>query len=453
MAAAKAEALKRKRGRPTKAEIAERERKEKQAERERKRAENERYEEILKELPPIYKCTCCGKITFQPVGTFYVVNNNAFFEGNDNRSSICVDCANKFLRGYRERYNDEKLAVMLMCMHMGYFFSEHLYDTMHEKEMIDPEEEKFSFGKYVRSLSGPQYKKQNFIAYMMSLLQRRTVFKEADETREDLEMTWKLKDKQNKQQCIREIGYDPFADDVYTSSDRKQMFSSLAQYLTTGDIAEDKHKRDAAIAIVKATMQQEFLDRELNREYKNPDCDYSRVDKIINAKRQLSDIILKSAKENGISVGGGKRHRSVTAVTAIMKEMIDNGVIEAKVNLTDVKMTDVFQNIANVSARALLGEMNITGDEYAQMVAKQADTIRNLEQRMMELEEENRLLTVRLGDKNAGRNRFVSHKVDLDIGALARQREEEEAERLREEEAERNFVPEFEGVIGLGDDG
>jgi len=96
--------------------------------------------------------------------------------------------------------------------------------------------------------------------------------------------------------CIDEIGYDCFDDTVYSSADRKQMYNSLAQYLGMDGVSEDKHKRDAAVSIVKTSMQMEFVDRELNRESRNPDPDFSRIDKLITAKKQLSEVINKIQK-------------------------------------------------------------------------------------------------------------------------------------------------------------
>ena len=317
---------------------------------------------------------------------------------------------------------------------------------MHEKELGDPEHEKFTIGKYIRQLSGPQYKKQTFLSYMISVLKRKQAFSTQEESRERREDQWKVADRRTKLMCIREVGYDCFDDPVYSSEDRKQMFNSLAQYLASGDVAEDKHKRDAAINIVKTSMQIDFLDRELNRESRSPDPDFMKIDKLIAAKKQLNEVINRAAKDNAISAGGGsKRTKSATAVTAIMKEMIDNGVIEAKVNLTDVKMTETFSTIAAISAKALVDEMNITGDEYAAMVGQQADIIRDQNDKIMKLEEELRLKTIQIHDLESKKKRYVSNPVDIDVGGAARALEEEEAE-LEEE-----YVPEFAGLRDKGD--
>lgn len=238
----------RKRGRPTKAEQA------LQAKRER-RAERERVEAILEDLPPVFKCTRCGKVTSTGTGNFFAIINNAAFEGNEGRASICCDCTNKFFNEYCDTYDDEKLALMLTCMHLGVYFSEALYDSMHEKELTDPENEKFTIGKYIRQLSGPQYKKQTFVSYMISVLKRKQAFSTKEESRDRLEDNWKTADKRTKTMVIREVGYDCFDDPVYSSDDRKQMFNSLSQYLISGDLSDDKHKRDAAINIVKTQMQ------------------------------------------------------------------------------------------------------------------------------------------------------------------------------------------------------
>lgn len=399
-------------GRPTNKEVAARERAEKQQ-------EKETTEKFLN-TTEFYKCTRCGKISLNPVGNFYTILNNNAFDGNKGRSHLCIDCVNKFFNEYKEKYGDEKIALMLVCMNMGVYFSESLYDIMHEKEMQDPDKNEFSIGKYVRQLSCPQYKKQTFLSYMIDLIEKQKGMGTIADARDRLEDGWKVADKRNKVMCIKEVGYDCFDDTMYSSADRKMMFNSLAQYLNDGDIAEDKHRRDAAISIVKTGMQVEFLDRELNKESRSLEPDYGRIEKLINAKRNLNTVITTMAKENAISTSGaGKRTSSSLAVTSIMKELVDNGVLEAKVNLTDVKMTDAFQSIADISAKALLKEMNITGDEYAVLVGKQADTIRSLTKRVEELEEQLRVTLVQLHEKTSKKKKYIKHTVDYDEDGLA----------------------------------
>ena len=49
----------------------------------KKREEAARIDALISELPELYKCTKCGKITQNPMGVFYSVGTNEIFEHND----------------------------------------------------------------------------------------------------------------------------------------------------------------------------------------------------------------------------------------------------------------------------------------------------------------------------------------------------------------------------------
>jgi hypothetical protein len=384
----------------------------------KKREEAARIDALISELPELYKCTKCGKITQNPMGVFYSVGTNEIFEHNDNRTNICMSCANQLFEDYTKEYKDRKVALMLVCMQMGCYFSEPLYDMMDQSEEDDPEKNEFTLSKYMRSLNINQYKKKPFLNYMMELLKSKSGLKTASETRDEREEKWKKSDKLNKSQCLSVVGYDPFDDESYTSEDRRHLFGGLSRYLMISDIAEDKHKMDSAIEIVKSTHQLSLVDIETNKELKSPSPDFGKMKQLSDTKTALNRIINQLAKENGISMSGsGKRSQNAMALTSIMKEMIDNGVVEAKTNLTTVKMSETFQNIAAINAKALMEELGFTGDEYAEMVSQQADTIRSLNKQVDTLKEELRLMTIRAHEAEKPQNqRKVVYTVDVNTG-------------------------------------
>lgn len=405
----------RKSGRPTKKEVAQREA-------QMRRAEEARVGAILEELPPIWKCTRCSTLVQRPEGRFFAVNTNDAYSGNAGRTNLCIACSRKYFDEYSERFKDEKLALMLTCAQMGSYFSEPLYATMKDAEAEDPEKNAFDLGKYVRSLNGQQYKGKNFISYMTELYSKQQTFTSDEELRERGEELWKASDRKNKASCIKDIGYDCFNDPAYTDSDRRFLFNLLASYLLTGDVADDRNKVQAIIEIVKTSLQMEFVNRQINQESRKSALDQEAISKLVNIKSQLQNLLNKTAKENALSASSsGQRGKSSTAFTAVMKEMIDNGVLEAKVNLTEVKMTEAFQAIADISTRALINEMNITGDEYAALVGKQIQTIKSQNEKIMKLEEDLRLMTIRAHEAEAKKKRYSVNIVELEMGGVAQE--------------------------------
>lgn len=425
------------RGHPSKAEI-----KAAQA----KRDEDARVATLLDELPPLYKCTKCGAITHKPATKFFAVPQNNALEGNENKATLCMECANTYFEEYKRKYNNEKYALMMVCCRMGAYFHEPAYNALHEAEMNDPEKNALTLGKYFRILNGPQYKKKDFMTYFQEVFAEHKELQTIEESRDTVEAKWKMADQRNKVTCIRAVGYDCFEDESYSSSDRRQMFAALARYLQMPDVEDDKHKLDGAIEIVKTNHQINLINREINKETIAPNTDFEKITRLTQVKKTLTAVITQTAKENGISAGSGYngKSKSTVAVTQIMKDMIDNGVIEAKVNLTDVKMTEVFQHISDISARSLMNEMNITGDEYAEMVAKQANTVRSLNDEVMKLKEELRIMTIRAHEAEAKNPRFMINRIEIDIGA--------DRERLALEEEELMQQKQLENMRQLGSD-
>ena len=74
-----------------------------------------------------------------------------------------------------------------------------------------------------------------------------------------------------------------------------------------------------------------------------------------------------------------------------MKEMGENGFEEIKVNLMEAKMSESYQEVAAKNARALIEELNLSGDDYARMVGEQSEFVRSLQDERDKLQEELRL--------------------------------------------------------------
>ena len=371
--------IKRRVGRPSKEELAQRELdnlKVLQVANYKQRGSDE------KTMVVTYRCVHCGAAYYDPDKKFYRVTSNEAYRANNYYAPVCCKCTKEMFQEYILKYKDEKKALLLICFMLGYYFSESLYESMKESG------EEFVLGNYIKALNGVQYKKRTSDDYIMEFLGKGGGFTPQSELRGNLEERWKAADKKNKFFCIRELGFDPFDEDVYSSEDRRYMFNLLSNYLTE-EVLEDSHKKMSCIELVKTNLQLMLINNRL---------------KTINA----------IAKENGISVSGsGRKGKKTNTFTSIMKEMLENGVTEAKSNFTEVKMTDAFRHVAEISAKALVNEMNLTGDDYATMAARQADTIRELNAKLDEVEEELRLTTIELREAKEKKPSSIKTEIDL----------------------------------------
>ena len=182
----------------------------------------------------------------------------------------------------------------------------------------------------------------------------------------------------------------------YTDEERKFLFNTMADYLTD-EVLEDPHKLQQVIILVKTLLQSDEIDKSINAEFKRGIPDMVTMDKLTSVKNKLIGNINTIALDLGISAKSvGKSTKGSNTLTNIMKEMQENGFEEIKVNIVDAKLSSSYQEVAKANAKALLEELNLTGDEYAQMVAQQSEILTDLQEKNERLEEDLRLARLEL---------------------------------------------------------
>ena len=352
---------------------------------------------VNSDSPPVYKCTRCGKTKADPKGYFFMSKTSPLFTSNELYTHICSDCVNDLMFEMQTRYKDTKIALMIICHYLDVYFSEELYESIKDNA-------NFSFGNYAKLLNGTQYKAKNFTSALMEILNNG--LKGSQTIQEEKEIKWSAPDLKNKNYVLQSIGYDCFNDESYSNANRKFLFNTLADYLTD-DVLEDSHKLQCVISMVKTTFQVENIDKMINSELKKGVIDYTLLDKLTAVKDKLSRNINNTANENGISAkSSGKTSKGANALTNIMKEMQENGFEEIKINLVNAKMSASYQEIAKANAKALIEELNLTSDEYAQRLAEQSEILGNQQTNIENLEEINRKLKMEIkllkenGDKS-----------------------------------------------------
>lgn len=336
-----------------------------------------------------FRCTRCAEVFDDATNKFYTSNTSEIFSGNEHKACICIKCAEFLFEEIEKKYENRKLALLTLCHYLDIYFSESQYEKMKSNP-------NFSLGIYIRSLNARRGSGQpkTFLNSIQELLE--SGFRNANEVRDEIETKWKQADRKNKLYCITNVGYDCFADESYTDENRRYLFNTLSDYLTD-DVLEDPHKLQSVIVMVKTMLQIEAINKILNVELKKNNFDCAKIDKLSSVKDKLTRNLNSTANENGISAkGSGKSSKGSNTLTHIMKEMHDTGFEEIKVNYIDAKMSKSYEEIANINARALMQELNLTADDYALMVSKQSENIRKLQTENERIQEQNRKTKIEL---------------------------------------------------------
>ena len=222
---------------------------------------------------------------------------------------------------------------------------------------------------------------------------------QSHQSKQDFNVKWTREDKQNMKYIISKLGYDPFEDVGLDEFDRKYCFNLLSGYFDTPGILEDGHKKQCVIEITMSYCQCRKITDELNTELGKPDSNEKRITSLTNAKSSLLSSIATIAKDNNISSNYNKNsNQGQDSISSMMKEMEKNGFQEIRVNLFDIKTSEAFKQIDDISNQNIANQLTLDNNEYSEIVKEQRDLIKNFESEVDKLKEENRNLKNKIID-------------------------------------------------------
>ena len=210
---------------------------------------------------------------------------------------------------------------------------------------------------------------------------------------------WTKEDKQNMKYVISKLGYDPFQDIGLDDFDRKYCYNLLSGYFDTPGILEDGHKKQCVIEITMSYCQCRKITETLNVELLKPDSTEKKISALTSAKTSLLSYIATIAKDNNISSNYNKNSsQGQESISSMMKEMEKNGFEEIKVNLFDIKTSEAFRQISEISNQNIANQLTLDTNEYSDIVKEQREMIQTFESELNQLKEENRNLKNKIID-------------------------------------------------------
>lgn len=342
-----------------------------------------------KKETPRYVCQCCGEEKVE--SNFFSSKWSKVWNITDHKVLFCKDCIQKLFDEFKNRF-DEFTALKICCHYLDVPVYREMYDSIVQNNNF------FNVGLYLRQMNLGQFQYKGFEVSMVN----GELGKTEDEAKEEREAKWSRADKQNMNYCISVCGYDPFENCGMTDLDRKYCFNILAGYCDSQGVSEDGHKVQSVIQITNSQLQCRKIDEFINAELMSQSPDESRIKNLSTTKKQLLDAIAKIAQDNNISSAYNQNSsRGANTLSSKMKEIADNGFESIYVNCFDIETCEAMEQIARISNRAIMDELNLDGSDYSDMVKEQRDMITNLDTKYKALEEENRVLKNRIIDLEA----------------------------------------------------
>jgi len=213
------------------------------------------------------------------------------------------------------------------------------------------------------------------------------------------EVKWSKKDRQNMKYVISTIGYDPLEDLGMSDYDKKYCYNILAGYCDTTGISEDGHKLHSVIEMAILYAQCRKITEEMNVEFNREYVDDAKISKLSSSKSTLLSSIATIAKDNNIASNYNKNSKQgQDSLSSKMKEMEENGFSEIEVNLFDIKTSEAFKQIDQISNENIANQLTLDSNEYTDIIKEQREMITSYEDQLDELQEENRMLKNKIID-------------------------------------------------------
>lgn len=367
-------------------------------------------------------CTSCGREL--PLSTGFYSSKSPLF-ALDKKINICKECfINNSLNHETGEIDEVKFKNMLRRTDFPYY-RDNLQSATNqyakEHGYVSDEDIRYHgddiiklYMKNVNSLRQLSSKTFEDSERDGFLQKRSTVMKNADDsitmlsasstekissqTSKD-EVKWSKKDKQNMKYVISTIGYDPLEDLGMSDYDKKYCYNILAGYCDTSGISEDGHKLHSVIEMAILYAQCRKFTEEMNAEFNRENVDDTKISKLSSSKSTLLSSIATIAKDNNIASNYNKNSKQgQDSLSSKMKEMEANGFSEIEVNLFDIKTSEAFKQIDQISNENIANQLTLDSNEYTDIIKEQREMITAYESQLDELQEENRMLKNKIVD-------------------------------------------------------
>lgn len=337
---------------------------------------------------PRMSCSCCGKEKDIKTG-FYV--SNSVINKSIGRLTVCKECIWQLFDEFTEECNDnEQIATYRLCRLLNFPYLE----TPFQSAMKEAEENGGNvFKAYIKNINSlkqyASYTFENGDSIDDGL-------KEEVIIDDNAEVDVNERDFQNEKDVVRIIGYDPFENE--NKRDRKFLFNRLVDMLDDS-VIEDNVKLMSVISIVKSFNQVEYVDMAIAKITSNINAlsdNNGGMKSLIETKQKLMATILKTCEDNGISTKfNTNKSKGSGTLTGMIKKLGELNLDESKVNLFDIQTSEGMKQVADMSHKSIMEQLQFDENDYADMVAWQKDELYKVSREKERLEEELRLLKIK----------------------------------------------------------
>ena len=181
--------------------------------------------------------------------------------------------------------------------------------------------------------------------------------------------------KKNRLQCIDILAFDPFADD--DPEDRPQLYRDMCGLLTES-MRKDIAKAKAALSVVRGYSNLSKYQAKINQLLQSGSADegtQKTLDQLIKIQKTMQDSINATSIANSFVVKGiGNSGHGM--LSDVMNQVEMYGVDEGVTNFYDIETSKAIEEVANISFKAQLNQVNLSRTDYADIIATQSAIVK-----------------------------------------------------------------------------
>lgn len=284
------------------------------------------------------------------------------------------------------------------------FINEVYYNSLEEVQRRNMSESAV-YGIYLKNIQMKNskyefstWKETEEIAISLEHLKSNNVATDKQDIQENIiaeKVEFTSEDEKVKTDCIRLLGYDPFAG--YSIIDQKFLYSELVTFLDE-DTLEDQYKISVIIQIVNNNNQIRKIDLMINNLSSDSDSmlkNSGDIKNLTSVKKQIVDNNDKLAKENSIALkhrGDKKAGRSTLGY--LMKDLRELGFENAEEDYYDMRRAHGMRVTADISNQSILSQLNFDEKDIEDMFKEQRDLLLEVQRQKEEVEEKLRLANI-----------------------------------------------------------
>lgn len=349
------------------------------------------------------RCPMCG---YDGVAQnkFYK-SSSPLYASNYGYMGFCKVCVLRTYDTYFDVVKDIDVAIEITCMKFDIPFSDSEIEGT-KKELVTNQDKNpmsiymtklNSLGSFNNEFAGfdPKF---IFSADASSAIKGDITEALQNEVRElDANIQLNEQDLQVKDDVVRLLGYDPFAG--YSNFDQKFLYNELLTYLDE-DTLDDSFKLSQILQLVNNNNQVRKIDliiANMSNDVKSMVANQGEIKSLTGIKKNIVDNTDKIAKENSISVKNrGDKSAGKSTITYQMKNYRELGFEDAEQDYYDQQKAHGMKLVVDISHKSILEQLQFDDNDTNDMFFMQREMITNLQNKMIDLEEENRKLHAKI---------------------------------------------------------